>query len=90
MILLAVAASDRACRDGRQHRTAPHRLCRLSRGRSASCKIYPPRAQPYVHRAKLNTTASGKIYPGKCQQRAFYSQMEGATTSLIDGSVFAR
>jgi hypothetical protein len=49
-----------------------------------------PVCRPHVYRAKLNTTASGKIYPGKCQQRAFYSQMEGATTSLIDGSVFAR
>jgi hypothetical protein len=58
---------------------------------SAAPPLLPvPVCRPHVYRAKLNTTASGRIYPGKCQQRAFYSQMEGATTSLIDGSVFAR
>jgi hypothetical protein len=38
-------------------RADPPSLCCLSRVRLASCKIHLPRAQPHVHRAKLNTTA---------------------------------
>ena len=70
----------------------PPRRPRLAGTDASTAPPLPPApvCRPHVYRAKLNTTASGKIYPGKCQQRAFYSQMEGATTSLIDGSVFAR
>ena len=50
----------RVCRDGPQRRPTSVACPRV---RSASCKIHLPSAQPYVYRAKLNTTAFSACNP---------------------------
>jgi hypothetical protein len=65
-VVPVASTAVRLCLPGRT--PAPHRLSRLSRGRSASCKIHLPRTQPYVQRAKLNTAASTRINPSTTPQ----------------------